>query len=142
LLPKSQRHIFEVALLSWLTFSGIVTSGQGNGKKFLELPWVKSQIQNKLGYTAYPGTLNIKLKEEDVNKKHQLIKKPSFCIIPVEGYCYGFIYKAALKGVQCAIVVPEVKDYPENILEIIAPTFLRDFLNLKNGDPVTVIVFD
>ena len=47
-----------------MKLNGAIFSGGGNGKKFLELPWVKQQIREKLGFTPYPGTLNVKLNEK------------------------------------------------------------------------------
>jgi len=126
--------------LTTLTFSGAVASGQGNGKRYLELDWVKQQIKEKLGYTAYPGTLNIVLTKESVTQKQQLKKAQTIHIYPAAGYCFGSVYKASLKGIECAIVVPEVEGYPENILEIIAPMYLRKALSLKDGDTVRVTV--
>jgi riboflavin kinase len=39
---------------------------------------------------------------------------------------------------ECAIVIPEIADYPEDVLEVIAPINLRDKLSLKNGDTVQI----
>jgi riboflavin kinase len=70
--------------LDTLTLSGTIASGQGNGKKYLQLSWVEKQIQEKLGYTAYPGTLNIKLNKESTILKYQLKKAPAIQICPVQ----------------------------------------------------------
>lgn len=121
-------------------FRGIVVSGQGNGKKYLQLIWVKKQIQEKLGYTVYPGTLNVKLNKESAKRRNQLKNAQAVQICPAKGYCFGSIYKAILNGVECAVVVPEVKGYPENILEIIATVYLRGILQLKDGSHVTVLI--
>lgn len=127
-------------MLTTLTFNGFVASGQGNGRKFLELSWVKNQIQQRLGYIAYSGTLNIKLDEDSVKLKRILKEAQNIQICPAEGYCFGLIYKATLSGIECAIVLPEVEGYPEGILEVIAPLYLRGALNLKDGDAVRVTV--
>ena len=41
---------------------------------------------------------------------------------------------------MCAVVIPQIEDYPENVLEIIASVNLRETLNLKDGEDVTVSV--
>ncbi len=124
--------------MTTMIFSGTVTSGQGNGKKYLQLEWVKLQIQEKLGYNAYPGTLNIKLDADGVKQKLQLKKVQPIKICPAQGYCFGSVYKAILNGVKCAIIIPEVEGYPENLLEVISPVYLRETLKLKDEDTVSI----
>jgi len=126
--------------LERIEFSGTVFSSRGNGKKFLELPWVNRQITEKLGFTPYPGTLNMKL-SEDVAKRRKLLEKaPSIKIYPAEGYCNGTLFKAFIGKLECAIVIPEVAGYPKNVLEIIAAVNLREQLKLKDGSEITVTV--
>ena len=127
--------------MNQVKFNGTITSGQGNGKKYLELPWVKRQIQEKLGYTAYPGTLNVKLLEKNTTQRKKLTGKKAIQICPAEGYCFGAIFKATINGLECAVVIPQVKGYPENILEVIAPLYLREALKLKDKDQVEITVF-
>jgi riboflavin kinase len=126
--------------LRFLTLDGKVVSGQGSGRKYLELSWVLQQIEEKLGFTPYPGTLNLLLSEESARFRKLLEKAKSVKICPAKGYCIGIIVKAAINGVKCALVIPQVEGYPENILEIIAPVNLRETLKLKDGDSVAVAV--
>ena len=120
--------------------SGKVFSGQSEGEKFLELSWVKQQVKEKLGFTPYHGTLNIMLSEESAKHRKLLEKATSMEICPAKGYCNGKIFKAFVGVVECAIVVPEVAGYPENVLEIISSTNLREKLQLADGDEITVTV--
>lgn len=117
---------------------GKVFSGKGEGKTFVTLPWAKKQLIEKTGFTPYPGTLNIKLTEDDVKLK--LLKKvDSTEIYPVTGFCRGRCFKAhLLNNVECAIVIPEIADYPDDVLEIIASVNLKGKLQLKDGDSVKV----
>ncbi|NLE05270.1 MAG: CTP-dependent riboflavin kinase [Crenarchaeota archaeon] len=126
--------------LGVLIFCGFVSSGQGNGKKFLELNWVKQQIEEKLGYSVFPGTLNLTLNKESVKQKVLLNKMQALQIIPAKGYCFGFIYKARINEIECAVVVPDVENYPENILEVIAPIYLREALKIKDGNVLAINV--
>ncbi len=123
-----------------VTFEGKVVSGQGNGRKYLALPWVKSQIEEKLGYTPFLGTLNLKLTADSINRKNQLAKAKAVEICPAEGYCVGLIFHAFVGKLECAVVAPKVEGYPADLLEIIAPADLRVQLHLKDGDAVTVTV--
>ena len=120
--------------------SGKVFSGRGEGEKFLELPWVKRQVKEKLGFIPYHGTLNIMLSEESAKRRKLLEKAASMEIYPAEGYCSGKVFKASVGVVECAIVIPEVAGYPENVLEIIAPINLRETLQVADGDEITVTV--
>ena len=123
-----------------ITLTGAVFSGGGEGQKFLDLPWVKRQIKQKLGFTPYPGTLNIMLSEESVKRRKLLERAHSIKICPADGYCNGLLFRAFTSSLECAIVVPEVEGYPKTLLEIISPVNLRETLQLKDGGEVTVTV--
>jgi riboflavin kinase len=126
--------------LKRIEFNGKVFSSRGEGKKFLELPWVKQQIKQKLGFSPYPGTLNVRLSEESVKRKKLLEKAHSIKVCPADGYCSGALIKAFIGKLECAIVVPEVAGYPKGVLEIIAPVSLRETLQVEDGGEVTVTV--
>ena len=114
-------------------------SGIKDGKHYVNLQWVKNQINAKLGFNTYRGTLNLHLTNESVIK--QLRKAIGIDIVPEKGYCNGKCFKALVnRTVEGAIVLPDVPDYPTNVLEVLAPVNLRKTFNLKDGDTVEVIV--
>jgi riboflavin kinase, archaea type len=122
-----------------LRIEGKVFSGKGEGAKFIKLPWVKKQIEEKLGFTPFLGTLNLRLCENGVKLKEQLKNEDSMEILPAEGFRRGKCFKAYLMdSLECAIVFPEVADYPADVIEIVAPVNLREKLQLKDGDVVEV----
>ncbi|MDH7477318.1 MAG: CTP-dependent riboflavin kinase [Candidatus Bathyarchaeota archaeon] len=123
-----------------IQFEGKIFSGSGEGAKFVSLPWVKRQITEKLVFTPYNGTLNIRLDEDGIALKRRVLNKvKAIKILPAEGFCQGILFKAVfMDKLECAIVIPEVEDYPENMIEIIAPVNLRKKFGLKNGDIVKV----
>ncbi len=123
-----------------IKLSGKVFSGRGEGEKFLELPWVKRQVKEKLGFIPHHGTLNIMLSEKSAKRRKLLEKATSMKVCPAEGYCSGKIFKAFVGVLECAIVIPEVAGYPRDVLEIIAPANLREKLQLADGDKITVTV--
>jgi CTP-dependent riboflavin kinase len=123
-----------------IVFKGVVFSGKGEGCKFIDLPWVKAQIIEKLGFTPFSGTLNICLTKETVANKKLLVKPEHFEICPEKGYCNGILIKASINRLNCAIIVPEVPNYPSAVLEVIAPFCLRERFSLSDGDEVTVTV--
>jgi riboflavin kinase len=126
--------------LKRIELNGTVFSSRGEGKKFLELPWVKQQIRQKLGFTPYPGTLNVMLSEESVKRKKLLEKAHPIKVFPADGYCSGALIKAFIGTLECAIVVPEVARYPKDVLEVIAAVNLRETLQLEDGGEVKVTV--
>ncbi|MEM3377717.1 MAG: DUF120 domain-containing protein [Candidatus Bathyarchaeia archaeon] len=123
-----------------IELNGRVFSSQGEGKKFLALPWVKHQIKQKLGFTPYAGTLNLRLSEDSMQHRELLERACTIRILPVEGYCSGKLFEAFIGKLECAVVIPEVPGYPRDVLEIIAPVNLREALKLKDGDEVAVTV--
>jgi riboflavin kinase len=119
---------------------GIVFSGTGEGKKFIDLPWVKQQIEEKLGFSPYAGTLNIRVSKNSLKQKKQLEKAKRLEVIPEKGYCTGLLIKAKIDNLEGAIVIPQVPDYPSDTLEVIAPVYLRERLNIADDSEVTVTV--
>lgn len=122
-----------------LRIKGIVFSGKGEGARFIELPWVKKQITEKLGFAPYRGTLNIELTKEEIEKRALLEKAQAIEISPAKDFSRGRCFKANLMDkLECAIVIPEIPNYPENVIEVIAATNLREKLQLRDGDSVEV----
>jgi riboflavin kinase len=130
----------KAAFLREIALEGAVFSGNGEGKKFVSLPWVKSQVKEKLGFTPYLGTLNILLTSESMSRKKLLEKAKKFEILPEKGYCTGTLIKARMEGLDCGVVLPQVPSYPIDLLEIVAACNLRERFGLKDGSEVCVSV--
>jgi len=126
--------------LPHITFKGTVFSSNGEGRKFISLPWVKRQIREKLGFTPYSGTLNIRLTEESARRKKLLKKAEKFEISPEKGYCSGILIEAHMEGLKCGIVLPQVPSYPQDVLEIVAARNLRERFKIHDGNEVYVTV--
>ena len=125
--------------LKTIDVKGKVFSGKGEGGEFIKLPWVKTQISERLGFVPYSGTLNIKLIGEGVKIKKLLKKAKSMKISPAKGFCRGRCFKAFLmENLECAVVIPEIANYPENVIEVIASVNLRRELQLEDGNMVEV----
>jgi riboflavin kinase len=129
-----------VAFLPQLKFVGRVFSGKGSGKRFVSLPWVTVQVEQKLGFTPYSGTLNLRLTGEEIDKRKSLDPKHGITITPESGFLPGTAYRAAIQGLECAVVIPDVPGYPQDVLEVISPIYLRGKLGLNDGKEVTVLV--
>ena len=123
-----------------LRLEGRVFSGKGEGAEFVNLSWARRQIEQKLGFTPYPGTLNIRLDEKNTKMKKALMNAAAAEILPAPGYCRGRIFEASIMKMKCAIVIPEVLGYPENVVEVISPADLREKFHLADGSWVEVKV--
>jgi len=126
--------------LGKIIFKGTVFSGTGEGRKFIDLPWVKRQIEEKLGFTPYSGTLNIRLSNESAKQKKLLENAERLEVYPEKGYCTGILIKANIDSLEGAIIIPQVPNYPSDVLEVIAPWYLRERLKIADGSEVTVTV--
>ncbi|MGA2308144.1 MAG: DUF120 domain-containing protein [Candidatus Bathyarchaeia archaeon] len=128
------------AFLKTLCLRGKVFSGKGEGAKFMKLSWVKKQIEEKLGFVPYPGTLDVRITRESVELKRALAEG-GVDILPAAGFHRGKCYRASFKTeLLCALVVPEVAGYPDNVIEVIGLENLREKFHLSDGDPVEVKV--
>lgn len=135
------RRIFE--LTDHLTIHGTVQSGMGEGGYYICQNQYLKQFQEKLGFTPFEGTLNVQIDPEDIGKL-DVIK--SIAGTPIEGFSdegrsFGNViaYKAKIRNIDCAIVVPERSHYSD-IIEIICQYHLRRTLSLEDGDSVDVKV--
>lgn len=135
------RRIFE--LTDHLTIHGTVQSGMGEGGYYICQSQYLKQFQEKLGFTPFEGTLNVQIDPEDIGKL-DVIK--SIAGTPIEGFSdegrsFGNViaYKAKIRNIDCAIVVPERSHYSD-IIEIICQYHLRRTLSLEDGDSVDVKV--
>ena len=122
-----------------IVLKGKVVSGTKKGKLFVGLPWVKKQIKEKLGFNPYLGTLNLQLPNKTSLKR--LYDADGIIIVPEKGYSDGKCFMAIVnEKVEGAVVLPDVPDYPLDLLEILAPVNLRETLGLKDGMEVEVTI--
>ncbi len=125
-----------------LCVKGLVFSGKAEGEKFIKLLWVRTQIKEKIGFDPYNGTLNLRLANGDSLKLDKVLKTAkSIEISPEIGYYPGKCFKARMKrSIQCAAIIPQIPNYPKNVLEIIAPFNLRERLHLRDNDTAEIVL--
>ena len=75
------RQLFETA--TGLTLTGTVTTGMGEGKHYISLPGYERQFEERLGYTPFPGTLNVDLDESSIRARGELGAQAS---IPIDSW--------------------------------------------------------
>ena len=129
-----------------LTLFGTVIIGSGTGSRFTQLPWVRKAFLTLLGIEPFPGTLNLKVEDADSLRRWQDLKaRAGLAVVPPADseFCRARCYPVLLTGgVRAAIVYPQVPDYPEDQVELIAPVCLREALGLANGDRLELEVID
>jgi len=138
------RRVFESPKDN-LIIHGIVFTGLSEGSYYVGLEGYRKQFRAKLGFDPYPGTLNLRVKREDLNERRMLESFPS---VYIEGFAnekrtYGpaKCFRAIVNNkVSSAIIVPIRAHYGEDVIELISPHHLRKQLKLKDGDVVTVKV--
>lgn len=122
---------------------GIVTRGIGESKSFTEIPWVKKQFIDKLGIDPYPGTFNIIVMAEDIDKLNMVRQSKGIEIIPEdENFCTAHSLPVLVNGkVKGAAVIPLVASYPPAQLEVISTENIKRALSLGDGDVIKVEVY-
>jgi riboflavin kinase len=129
-----------------IVMTGEVFTGLGEGAYYVSLNGYRMQIIEKLGFDPYPGTLNLKLTDSsDIYFRDVLSHRAG---ILIKGFSdgkrtYGSVkaFKAKVRGIDAAVLLIERTHYGRDILEVIAPVNLRQALNLKDGDRVSVEVY-
>jgi len=123
------------------TISGIVCSGLQQGTFFTGLDWFQKNCSDSLGFVPYRGTFNIRIagKEIIVWEKLQNTLEALRVVPPVSEFCEGVLYRVKLNGQDAAVVKPVVPDYPNDLLEILAPFPVRATYSLKDGDKVSLV---
>ncbi len=138
-----------------LILTGQVADGLGQGAGFTQLEWVCQEFITKLGIDPQPGTLNLTLTQpSDLALWAELKSQSDYLIIPPDpAWCQAWGYPVRLAGrIPGAIILPEVPDYPETQVEVIAALPLRQELALATCDwlsleinqplPARAVIFD
>ena len=124
-------------------FEGTVVSGLFEGAYYIGKEGYKSQIREKLGFDPFPGTLNLKVKTEDFDRRRRLERYPSAVL---EGFIDGErsfgackLYPLLLNDeVKGALLVADRTIHDLSVMEIISPVYLRRHFGLADGDRVKV----
>lgn len=123
-----------------MKIDGIIISGTGKGSYFMSKKIYSQQFNQILGFTPFPGTLNIEMED------HEILNIPAHKFREIKGSgAFGDVklIKASLNNqIMGALIFPVKTEHPIQIMEFIAAENLRKVLNLKDGDPVTLNIID
>ena len=124
-----------------MIISGIIVSGTRKGSYFVSQKVYSDQFKNILGFKPFPGTLNIEVNEKDLQTIVNTSKQKLNIIHGQEGFGDVKYIKSTLNNkIDGALLFPAKTEHPPKILEFIASENLREDLNLKDGDLVTLIL--
>ena len=126
-----------------IIIEGEVISGLFQGAYYISKEGYQRQIKHKLGFEAFPGTLNMRIKEEEYDKRQRLERGPSFRL---KGFKDGERAFGAAKVYPCiindeeegALIVAERSIHDYSVMEIISPHYLRRKMELADGDKIKV----
>jgi riboflavin kinase len=111
----------------------------GKGAVFMSIDYYKDAVKEKLSFDPYPGTLNLKVDEKQI----ELLKKSTLIRInsnktdnkTLHG---ASCYKARINNINGSIIIPDINKHEKDIIEFIAPANLKSELNIKDGDKVII----
>jgi riboflavin kinase, archaea type len=124
-----------------MEISGVIHRGAGKGAYFTQLDWVIDQCERKLNMTPFPGTLNVRVNEDDFPRLGQFLLKTDFELLPDDtAFCAARLKKVTINGVAAAVVLPsmDVRIHDNRTIELIAGCSLKERLGLDDGDGVTI----
>ncbi len=122
------------------SLEGSVKSGIGEGSYYVSQLNYQRQFNSRLGFEAYPGTLNVKIDKESLLLFLSDLEEIKISGFKTKERTFGSLkcYKIKLGGKQAAIVVPERTRHGEDIIEIISPVNLRKYLKINESDTVII----
>ncbi|TXT59269.1 MAG: Riboflavin kinase [Promethearchaeota archaeon] len=139
-------------ILDNLLLVGEVTEGMGEGAYYVAIKGYYQQFKDKLGFEPYKGTLNLKLNDTDISILREIMSqaKP----VKIKGfenqerrygpvYCYEVeIAPMKNRGHRTNAAILDIKrtHHKENIVEILAEEYLRDYFELKDGEKILIKV--
>jgi riboflavin kinase len=119
--------------------SGKLFSGMNAGEEYLSKEPYQERFQEILGFKPFPGTLNLRVDEEEVEEIREMDSERLESFEHEETEYSGMdIYRCEINGVEAAYLDLDITDYEDNVIEVIAPIGLRDLLGLEDGDDVEV----
>jgi len=130
-----------------LHIKGKVTSGLGEGRIFLSLPYYMESFKKYLGFEPYAGTLNLVIYDRISLENRLILDVAKGIVIPehkepnrVLGSVKAF--PSSINSLSpAAIVIPARTTHPKSVIEIISPYYLRERLSLKDGDEISIEVY-
>jgi len=126
--------------------TGIIFSDLGQAASFMALDRVQASLKQCLGFSPFPATLNVRPKGAEDRQVWRRVQD-EFTAMPLPpidgGFCSAKIFRVGIfspvsERLDGAVLLPEVKDYPNDKIEIVAPVRVKDHLGVGDGDALTL----
>tara|TARA_B100000579_G_scaffold372454_1_gene335611 strand:- start:949 stop:1635 length:687 start_codon:yes stop_codon:yes gene_type:complete len=135
--------------LKEVKLNGKLEKGLGEGGYYISKKGYMEQFEKNLNWRPFKGTFNLRLDDSQIPKIEAMKAAEGILIkgFEEEGRTFGkaWIFKCTLEAKNseivedCAIIAPKRTHY-KRVVEIISPLFLREELNVKDGDSFNVYV--
>jgi len=126
-----------------LVITGRVFTGKGEGSYYISQSGYSRQMMTKLGFSPYPGTLNLRVSSLD--ELNKLILLYSTAPVVLRGFstrerAFGDVgcYRVRVEGVSNSVLVRSERTvYDLTIVELISDKNLRKTIHLKDDDALS-----
>jgi CTP-dependent riboflavin kinase len=129
--------------------TGIVFSDLGQASSFMALEWVQELLKQRLGYNPFPATLNLHPRGIEDAELWERVQRDVESVALTQadaGHCGARLFRIEIhepargtgSKVEGAILLPEVKEYPKDKIEIVAAMRLKDHFGIQDGDALTL----
>lgn len=123
-----------------MALQGTATDGLGRGADYVGMEPYQDRFERTAGFRPYPGTLNLTVTVENRDRFEAEIEPRHIDTFTFNGEAYSAVtvYPARIDNIPAAVLRMAITDHPDTVAEVIAPVYLRDALDIANGDTVTV----
>ena len=134
-----------------VVIKGAVITGMGEGQYYVTQAGYVEQFTEKLGFTPYEGTLNVKVAASAAAQGPDRPQGQAHVVKGFErnGRTFGDVecHKATIQNIECAVVMPSRSHY-DDVLEILCKYHLRRTLGIERrrrgrgpGQPALIQAF-
>lgn len=122
--------------------SGKIETGQGVGASFTRTDWALGVFRGSYGIDPFPGTLNVRVDPASVAAWQSAAAEGQLFKAPDPAWCDARCLRAKIVHqthfATVVIVLPLVEGYPQDQVELVAVMNLREWLEARDGDSVTL----
>lgn len=123
-----------------MRIEGELFTGLGEGGDYIGMKPYQEKIKDIIGFYPYAGTLNLRVDSQKLRDLREE-KEPQI----IESFEYNGnecsrveVYPVEVENVEAAYLNIQITDHGDDVMEIVAENYLRDKLDLEDGDIVQV----
>ena len=117
----------------------------------MAVEWVQDAVRERLGFTAYPATLNLRPAQPEGVARWEQVRRVAEAVEispPDLSFCHALCFRVEVTvpssgdKVRGAVLLPQVLNYPADKIEIVAPMNIKQSLGVRDGDRLTLEFFE